>query len=189
MTSTVRVFILFAGLSFLSGIAATRLIHSSGALRPDSHGALPDLIKFGGPIAGFGVAILISNQLGWLGLRATAWQYITAAVGFAISIPLAVFVFIGVSVVVSFTLSQFLPDLTNTHPLYVAGSYFTFAAASAVFLLVTGLSLQSLTGVWTWWLLAAIYASTLLALIAPSPWDRPFVCAVGGLIGVWLSRA
>jgi len=189
MASAVRVFLLFAGLSYVAGMVATRLIQSSGDLRAGAGGAMPDLVKFGAPIAGFAVAILISHQLGWLTLHASAWQYLKAATGFALSIPIAVLIFIGVSVFVSFTLAQFLPELTNTHPLYVAGSYFTFAVASGAFLALVGMALRSLTGVWTWQLLAAIYAATLLALIMPSPWDRPFVCTAGGLIGVWLSRS
>jgi len=189
MISAVRVFLLFAGLSFLSGIVSARVIQSIGSSRPEPHWAAPDLIKFGGPIAGFAVSILISHQLGWLALRATAWQYLKAAIGIATSIPVAVLVFIGVSVVVSITLDKLVPSFTNIHPLYIAGSYFSFAIASAVFLAATGLSLRSLTGVWPWGLIAGIYACTLLALITPSPWDRPFVCTVGGLIGVWLSRS
>lgn len=185
----IRVFILFAGLAFISGMLATYLVQRIGSPPPGVANGVSDVVKFGGPVAGFAVAILISNYLGWLAVRATAWQYLKAAVVAIIAMPAAFVVFIGLSVVVAYSLARLVPSITNGHPLYVAGAYLTLGSASSLFPLLTGYSLRTITGVWDWWLLGAMYVAMWFALLAPSPWDRPFVSVVGGLIGLWLTRS
>lgn len=169
-----RVFALSAGLAFAFEMMGTYLIQRIG----DS-----DAIKSGAPIAGFAAAILISNYLDWLTLRATPWPYLKAAAGLVIAMPAAFAVFIGLSAVSGIVIDRMFPSTINKDLLFAAAGI-AFLSGSAVCALLTG---YTLTGVWDWPLLGAMYFLMWLAVLTPSPWDRPFVCVLGGLTGLWLS--
>lgn len=143
-----------------------------------------DLIKFGVPVLGFAAAILLSLQLGWLAVSANASQYLKAAVAASIAMPAAFAVYFLLSTLTTIALGSIIPSMTNDHPAYIATAYLTTAAAGCLFPLLVGYALFTLTGFWEWPLLLAIYAVMWFGLLTPSPWDRPFVAIVGGLIGL-----
>jgi hypothetical protein len=177
-----RVFALFTGITFVAGMLGMYLIRFLPATR------FSDGIKFGFPILGFAAAILISHRLHWLTVKGAAMQYLKAAVVAGIAMPATFAVYFLLATVTVMALGALIPSMTDQHPAYIATAYLTAATAGSVFPLLIGYALLTLTGVWDWRLLGAICAVMWLGLLTPSPWDRPFVAIVGGLIGLWLSR-
>lgn len=172
-----KVFTLFALLAYAAGIAGSKAAPT---------GPITDIAKFGAPVAGMALALWIAKALGWLVVQATAWQYTLAGLLAAVAVPLSFVLYFALSTATVLALGMAMPDMKNDHPLYVSGAYLTALASSAIFPLCIGYALRMLTGVWDWTLAAAIFALLWLSLLTPSPWDRPFVCAVAGVIGVWL---
>lgn len=178
-----RVFALFTGTAWLAGFLASYLVRWIGSFKFESLAWISDVVKLGlGPITGFAAAILISNALGWLSLRATTWQYLMAATGVCVAIPAAFLTTIALSVLLS------LPFSNDSHPLYRVAAVVAFGAGSSVFALFLGYSLRIITGVWDWWLLCAMYVVTWGAIVAPVPWDRLVLSVLSGLVGLWLLR-
>lgn len=176
-------------MAYLSGMLASYLVARIESSRPGAAGGWSDVVKFGAPVAGFAAAILLSNAMGWLAVRATAWQYAKAAALAGLAIPAAFLAAVALTVLIAVPLGTLIEANDATRPLFGVAAALAFGAGSAVFPLLVGYALRTLTGVWDWRLAAAMFVLLWCGLLVPSPWDRPFVSAVGGVIGLWLARA